>query len=255
MIINLPNSTEFNNLAANCLVQAFDIVFKTDKDIFDFGKEAIKEDVWKYSQGKLNTSVVLIHQAIESFMKASICQTSPLLLLEGRRKDWPVLPNQEDKDFNEFYTTPAEALLRTYAATTQNSLTSEIVVLIESVRTLRNQIVHGVSRTGLTTQRLVNDILDTFLFFSGKNAWWDALLNEFVNHPLVDYYGFGMEMANLAERLDYVEALVGKAKFAKQFNQNTRTRRYICPFCKVQWMREIDDNDYPYKWAFLEKTI
>ncbi|WP_375434936.1 hypothetical protein [uncultured Hymenobacter sp.] len=255
MITNLPNNQEFENLAKNCLVQAFDLVFQTDKVIFDIGEKSLKEDVWKYSQGKLNTAVVLIHQAIESFMKASVCLTSPLLLLEGRRKDWPVLPDQEDKDFNEFYTTPAEALLRTYAATVKSPLSPEIVAHIEAMRTLRNQIVHGISRTELNPKKLIDSILDTFLFFLGKDEWWQALLDEFVNHPFGNHeaYPFGIELARFAERLDYVEAVIGKAKFAKQFTQNTRARRYICPFCKTLWLHEVDDN-YPYRWALLDNS-
>ena len=70
MITNLPSSEDFEKLGKNCLVQAFDIVFETDKVIFEIGEQALMEDVWKYSQGKLNTAVVLIHQAIESFIRA-----------------------------------------------------------------------------------------------------------------------------------------------------------------------------------------
>jgi hypothetical protein len=252
MIVNLPNSEEFERLAKNCLVQAFDIVFDTDKAIFEIGEKALQEDVWKYSQGKLNTAVVLVHQAIECFMKASVCKTSPLLLLEGKRKDWPVLPQQGDKDFNEFYTTPAEALIRTYAATAQHSLGQSIIDHIEIIRTLRNQIVHGISRIELNTKRLIESILDTFMFFLGQDVWWDELLAEHINHPLVDYYGFGAELSRYAERLDYVEAIVGKARFAKLFTMNTKARRYMCPFCSQLWDDELGADIYPYRWAFLK---
>jgi hypothetical protein len=253
MIVNLPSKEEFEKLAKNCLVQAFDIVFETDKVIFDSGEKALQDDVWKYSRGKLNTAVVLIHQAIEAFMKASICETSPLLLLEGRRKDWPVLPQQEDKDFNEFYTTPAEALIRTYAATTKLPLNKDIIEHVETMRTLRNQIVHGISRTELTPKKMIENVLDTFLFFLGKDEWWRVLLFEFVNHPLADYQGFGLKLSRFAERLDYLEAVVGKAKFSKLFSQNTRARRYFCPVCKGQWDIAMDDY-YPYHWAFLDNS-
>ncbi|RTQ45722.1 hypothetical protein EJV47_24870 [Hymenobacter gummosus] len=255
MIINQPNSEEFQKLAHNCLAQAFNLIFEMDKAIFDFGEKALKEDVWKYSQGRLNTAVVLIHQTIESFMKASICETSPLLLLEGRRKDWPVLPGQDDRDFNDFYSTPAEALLRTYAATTKRSLSPDVVDHVEAIRTLRNRIVHGISRTALTPKKLIEDILDTFLLFEGPDVWWNALLQEFANHPLADAMGihFGTQLAEFAERLDYVEASVGKAKFDRQFTLNTRARRYICPFCKLQWDAGVGYGRYPYTWAFLDK--
>jgi hypothetical protein len=251
MITNLPTNEDFEKLGKSCLVQAFDIVFETDKAIFDFGEESVQKDVWAYSQGKLNTAVVLIHQAIEAFMKASICLTSPYLLLDGKRTDWPVLPNQKNKDFNDFYTTPAESLLRTYAATAKSPPSTEIVEHVEAIRTLRNQIVHGISRTELTPKRLVGEILDTFYYFLGVDAWWDALLSEHINHPLAEYYDLGVQLAEFPERLDYVEASVGKAKLAKQFTQNIKARRYICPYCKHLWEEEMAD-EYSYWWAFLE---
>lgn len=251
MITNLPTSEDFEKLGKNCLVQAFDLIFETDKAIFDFGEKAVLKDVWAYSQGKLNTAVVLIHQAIEAFMKASICLTSPYLLLDGKRTDWPVLPNQNNRDFNDFYTTPAEALLRTYAATAKSPLSTEIVEHVEAVRTLRNQIVHGISRTELTPKKLVGNVLDTFYYFLGVDAWWSVLLSEHINHPLAEYYDFGVELAKFPERLDYVEASVGKAKLAKQFTQNIKARRYICPHCKHLWEEELAE-EYPYSWAFLK---
>lgn len=253
MITNLPSSEDFEKLAKNCLVQAFDIVFDTDKVIFDLGGRALKDNVWAYSQGKLNTAVVLIHQAIESFMKASVCETSPYLLLEGRRKDWPVLPEQGDRDFNDFYTTPAESLLRTYAATAKEALNPEVVAHIEAMRTLRNQIVHGISRTQLAPKKLVENVLDTFMYFLGQDAWWSATFSDLLSNPLSDYKGFGFEMAKFPERLEYVEALLGKAKFAKQFSRNTKGRRYYCPLCKGQWNTVMDD-EYPYRWAFLSTS-
>jgi hypothetical protein len=254
MITNLPSSEDFEKLGKNCLVQAFDIVFETDKIVFEqFGEKALLDDVWKYSQGKLNTAVVLIHQAIESFMKASVCRTSPFLLLEGRRKDWPVLPNQDDKDFNDFYTTPAESLLRTYAATAEATLNAEIIGHIEEMRKLRNQITHGISRTELAPKKLIENVLDTFIFFMGKDAWWREMFDEHLGSPLATHLGFGLVLARFPERLDYVEALLGKTKFNQQFNENTKARRYLCPFCKIQWDMVLKDDQYPYRWAFLSK--
>ena len=70
MITNFPSSEDFEQLAVDCLNQAFDIIFDTDKHVYEFYEEALQEEVWKYSQGKLGTAIVLIHQGIESFMKA-----------------------------------------------------------------------------------------------------------------------------------------------------------------------------------------
>lgn len=37
-------------------------------------------------------------------MKAVICETSPLLLIDKPRKDWPTLPSKEVIDFSSLYT-------------------------------------------------------------------------------------------------------------------------------------------------------
>ncbi|MCC3154693.1 hypothetical protein Q3A66_16885 [Hymenobacter sp. BT770] len=250
MIINLPSSKDFDNLANSCLTQAFNIVFETDKHVYDNFDKDLQDDVWTYSQEKLNTAVVLLHQGIEAFMKASVSLVTPLLLIEGKRSDWPVLPKQRDKEFNDFYTTPSEALLYTFYATTKKDVDEALISHIEEIRKVRNQIVHGISRTRLNPKFLVDKILDTYLFFKGKDAWWEAVSGFHFNHPLTGYYDLSIETAQFAERLDYALNMVGKSKMAKHFAINLRGRSYFCPKCLQDYVRGVGE-DYKYAWAFL----
>jgi hypothetical protein len=225
MVINLPTSTDFEKIAGNCLFQAFNMIYETDKHMFDFAEKHIRKDVWEYSQGKLNTAVILIHQGIEAFMKASVCLTSAWLLLEGKRTDWPVLPSQKDKDFNDLYTIPGEALLHTFAATAQMPLSAAFLEHINSIRRLRNQIVHGLPKTKLSSKELISKILDTYTYFKLPNAWWESFFDQHILHPYAQFNGFSIEIPKFAERLDYVEASIGKAVFAKHFSINIKARR------------------------------
>jgi hypothetical protein len=252
MVINLPASADFERIAGNCLFQAFNIIYETDKHVFDFAEKRIYQDVWEHSQGKLNTAVILIHQGIEAFMKAGVCLTSPWLLLEGKRTEWPVLPNQKDKDFNDLYTIPGEALLHTFAATAPVPLSVQLLEHINDIRKLRNQIVHGLPKAKLFPKVLIGIILDTYTYFRLPGAWWESFFDQHLLHPYSKFYGFGIEVPQFAERLDYVEASIGKAAFAKHFLINTKSRRYFCPICKIRWEEKARD-EYEYKWGFLRQ--
>ncbi|TGD80756.1 hypothetical protein [Hymenobacter wooponensis] len=253
MIKNFPTPEDFGKLAQDCLNQAFDVIFDTDKHVYEFYEEALQSEVWEYSQGKLNTAVVLIHQAIEAFMKASICLTSPLLLLEGKRTEWPVMPKQKDKDFNDFYTTPSESLLYTYVATLSRKIDEALVNHIDEIRRLRNQIVHGIPKKKLEPKYLILKVLETHLFFRSKDSWWDSQIESHFNHPLAQYYDATFEFARFAERLDYVEAQIGKSKLAANFTFNIKGRRYLCPVCKGWYEAEAGD-EYTHRWAFLKAS-
>jgi len=250
MIKHLPTHTDFEKLADDCLTQAFDIIFETDKYLEEIDEEDLKIEAWEYSQGKLNTVVVLIHQGIESFMKAEICLISPLLLIEGKRTDWPVLPKQTDKDFNDFYSIASEALLHTFLVTTKKTVDDNLIKHIEEIRKARNQIVHGISKTKLNPKYLTEKILDTYTYFKSKDEWWKAVRNFHFNHPLFGYYDISYESSRFAERLDYALSKVGKSKLSKHFTINIKARNYYCPHCKSIYENEFGE-DYESKWSFL----
>ncbi|RFP66405.1 hypothetical protein D0N36_03390 [Hymenobacter lapidiphilus] len=253
MIRNLPSPSDFLGLAHDCLIQAFEIIFENDKHLWDYFEAALQEDVWAYSQSKLNTAVVLIHQANEAFMKASICQVSPLLLLEGKRTDWPVMPQQKDKDFNDFYTTPSEALLYTYSATASTPVSEVLIGHIDAIRKLRNQIIHGIPKIKLTPQNLITSILNTYTLFSGKDTWWESFIKQEFNHPLAGVFNIHFELADFANRLEYIVKQIGKKQLAKHLSINIMQRPYFCPVCLAGFEQEAGD-PYEYKWAFLKGT-
>ncbi|RZK37920.1 MAG: hypothetical protein EOO61_08425 [Hymenobacter sp.] len=183
MITHLPTTHDYKALANSCLIQAFDIIFETDKVITNHTQKLDEGVVWDYLQDKLNASVVLMHQAIEAYMKSSICLTTPYLLLESKKVEWPVLPSQDDKRFDEFYSIGSESLIYVFFATAKNKYDDALAMHIEGIRKLRNQIVHGISRNKLSTTTLLSNILDTYTFFDGKDSWWDNLRNYYFEHP------------------------------------------------------------------------
>lgn len=250
MITNLPSENDFKLLATSCLIQAFNIIFETDKDIKNHPNKGLSERVWDYSQSKLNTAVVLIHQAIEAYMKASICLTTPLLLIDEKKTVWPVLPQQGDKPFDNLYTLPAESLLYVFFATAKKSYSEEIQEHINEIRKLRNQIVHGVSKQKLNPKSLLINILDTFTLFMGEDAWWNEMRNFHLDHPLNEGMNYeSIETMVFVERLDYTHKIVGLANLNKHFSVDLRARKYYCPVCLPIEKKMLDMFDY--RWTFL----
>ncbi|GAB3322970.1 hypothetical protein GCM10027511_31460 [Hymenobacter humi] len=250
MITHLPTVHDYKALANSCLTQAFDIIFETDKVIGNHAKKIDEGVVWDYLQDKLNASVVLIHQAIEAYMKSSICFTTPYLLIESKKVEWPVLPGHDDKKFDEFYSIGSESLVYVFFATAKSKYDDEIGKHIEYIRKLRNQIVHGISRSKISPSVLLVNILDTYTFFEGKDSWWDNLRNYYLEHPFNrEMDQSELETVVFVEKLIYTWKRVGKSSFSKHFSVNTKARSYFCPFCLPE--DRVLLKRYDYKWAFL----
>jgi len=249
MITNLPSSNDFENVAKQCLTQAFNIVYGIDKELV-YVDEVPSEDVWEYHLGDLSTSLILVYQAIESLMKAQICQESTLLLIDLKRTDWPTMPDQADKDFNELFTIGGEALQKTYgAAISPAKADKDLMKFVDDIRLTRNKIIHGVSREYLDPEYLIEITLNTYTYFLGKDSWWLTMRELHINNPLFGIFNNNYEEANLIEKLDYVEEVVDQAELRKHFSLDLKSRRYYCPWCQSSLAEE--DGDLETQWALL----
>jgi hypothetical protein len=233
MIINLPRRVDYENVAKQCLVQAFNIIYNIDKDLIDVDPDVIdRDEVWNFHSGDLSTSLILVYQAMESLMKARVCDVSPLMLLDMKRTDWPTMPDSGDKDFNELFTIGGESLQRTFfAILSPASIAAEVNLLIERTRLTRNKIVHGVARDHLTPKSIVEAILNTFTFFFGKDSWWTTMREFEKNSPIFGHFDNDFEEAAAVNMLDYAESIVGLAELKAHSYYDLKLRRYYCPWC------------------------
>ncbi len=250
MITNLPNSKEYKSIAIECWVQAIKKLYDVNHFVDSLSlDEDLNNEVHQFSQPEYRTSVVLLHQGIEAILKSRICSVSPYLLIEGKRNQWPALPNQKDKDFNDFFTIGPEDLFYTFCATEDPKPSKELVDLLEHVRKQRNQIVHGILAQSLDPKEILIEILSVFTEFLGKDSWWTELHSSEWDHPLASYYNTVAEQALFANRLDFILDLIGPAEFLKYSSFPVRQRRYICPVCKFDAEKEYDE--YYLRWAVL----
>ena len=90
MIKNLPTHTDFENVSKQCLTQSFNLLYKVYENYSEYDDDIIREEVsleqiWEHNLGTIRTSLILLHQGIETYMKSAICKTTPLLLIEKTR--------------------------------------------------------------------------------------------------------------------------------------------------------------------------
>lgn len=251
MISNIQNAKDFQKLACECLNQAFDLVYDVDRNrqFVEAQKVSIRT-VWKHNQGTLRTAIVLVHQGIDAFMKAAICNVSPFLLIENKRNEWPTLPNTPDKDFGDLYTIGTEALMYTYCGVAPLKVSKELTTFVEEVRTKRNAIVHGITAEELSPIAVVEMILRAYTHFLGKDSWWLTMRDQYINDPLFGLMDSEYEIASFGRRLHYVEGVLGKGKLSKHLTQDLKSRRYFCPSCKH--IIEDEEDKMDFKWAYLK---
>lgn len=110
MIVNIYSCDYFKKIAVECLLQAYKMIYVTDKEVDilsqnniyypDSSPQEFQENyllLWTHNQAILRNAVILIQQSHESLMKAEIAHVSPLLLLDNKRTDWPTLYRHNDK--------------------------------------------------------------------------------------------------------------------------------------------------------------
>ncbi len=238
MISNIPTQTDFENVAKENLTQAFNLLFRVFENYIGHEDEIIREEVpiqniWKHHNGTLRTCLILLHQAIEGLMKATICNTSPLLLIDKPRKDWPSLPESENKEFDSLYTIGGEALLATFCAVhSKIQRDASLISFIEEIRQKRNTAIHGTNVKNIDPKYLVDNILRTFTTWFGKDSWHHELTQNIIENPLFGYFDSGYESAMSYKFLDFCLHLLGKNSLSKHMTIDIKGRQYFCPECK-----------------------
>ncbi len=256
MIKNLPTHTDFENVSKQCLTQAFNLLYKVYENYNEYDDDTIRsevslEQIWEHNSGTIRTSLILLHQGIETYMKSAICKTTPLLLIEKTRTDWPTLPSRTDKEFDSLYTISGEALLTTFCAVpTDIKVDEDFIKFIEAVRQKRNEAIHGANKVTISAADLLDSILKAYTLCFGKDAWFLETWHFNFTNPLFGYFDWDFEDAVSYRYLDFALDILGKKKLNKHLKADILGRGYFCPECKRTIDREYGKLDS--RWAFLK---
>ncbi len=256
MIKNLPTHTDFENVSKQCLTQAFNLLYKVYENYDEVDDDTIRaevslEQIWEHNSGTIRTSLILLHQGIETYMKSAICKTTPLLLIEKARTDWPTLPSKTDKEFDSLYTISGEALLTTFCAVpTDIAVDEDFIQFIEAVRQKRNEAIHGANKVTISATDLLDNILKAYTLCFGKDAWFVETWHFNFTNPLFGYFDRDFEDAVSYRYLDFALGILGKKKLNKHLKTDILGRGYFCPECKRTIDREYGQLES--RWAFLK---
>jgi hypothetical protein len=227
MITELPNSDDYKSLGREWLLQSFDIVYDYAEELEYL--EDWKESDWHFHKGKLATVLVLLHQAIESVLKAEIIKFSPFLLIELPSNKLPTLPGSIDKSFNELFTINSEALLRVFCATCRlGQDNKKLVKIFEEVRVKRNKIVHGLHKDILMPEYLIKIQFEASLEFF-KTGLWTLMKAEERSHPLYNDLENEDLITELYHRLKFINKHLSQKKYQEYLG--IEGRGYLCPEC------------------------
>ena len=256
---SLPTREQFFSLGSQCLIQAFEMIFKVYSDFKDItelneviDEEITEEKIWVYNHITVRSALILLYQGVEYLMKGRVTGESVFLLLEQPKTDWPSLPKRKSRKFDEMQTISGGNLLSVFC-TVDNEISDiyEFVERFKKLRVNRNKLVHGAGRNDKGHDYIIKEIMFYHNNFFSKGEWVNEFREFVSSEPTFGYWDYDAEEAMFYKKLNFIERTIGKKALNNYLEINTLARRYFCPSCTYHLNGNIDREDMP-KWAFLK---
>lgn len=191
MIIDIPSGDDFRLAADDLLNLAWDnaTTLQLDRveaaesiEILEEAEEESRatantvregdDEYWRAAMPSLSSSLTLVQQAIEFFLKGVIADISPFILLADEPRHWPAACTTQDIPFSSFRTLDAQDLPRVHDTVAANRLPATFSQWYEDMRTRRNRIMHGVQTSlELRDIDIIQAVLETSEMFAGVQVW------------------------------------------------------------------------------------
>lgn len=259
MIKNIPNPEDFGILAKECFFKSFDMIFSLYREYFyscisEEKQELYEEsDFLKYNDITLRTSLIVLHQGVEYYLKYFTAKKSPLFLLDKTPAELPLMPHKTDKDFNELNTISGDDLISIFCGLSEKSKEEleKICSQFNELKKQRNLVVHSISDKKIDPEIILKKFLFFHKQFNNQN-WFTFLKEMYSQNPIFGIDDNELEEADFYMILDFVEKSIGKNTLQKEIEiVDVKNRRYLCPECSYQISRYEFYPDIS-KWAFLK---
>jgi hypothetical protein len=260
MITDIPTGDDFRQAAADLLNLAWDNAitlliervdtaenFRLSDEVADIIREG-DDEYWQAAMPILSSSLSLIQQAIEFFLKGKIVDISPFLLITDRPQNWPSNCSTQDISFASFRTLDAQDLPRVHDTVAAIRLPENFFKWYEDMRIRRNRIMHSVHRSlDLRDLDIIQAVLETSEMFLGSQVWVNCrwvyltertpsghnekfipdlvLAGEKVNQPL------SYSLNQLQSEIMTVIEIMRPALVRRFFGFPKKQRRYLCLHC------------------------
>ncbi len=237
MIKNTPSSDDFLNAGKAQFDFAWDIVVSflklfDEASEYDIDAKANEKEFWKAAKQRILTALAITQQGVELILKSKIVSISPYLLIAGTPSDWPKAAHDNMLDFSDFRTIDAQDLIKTHDTFSNTKLNSKFIEQFDSLRKLRNRIMHTVDKNlQISALEVVTKILDMHEFLI-ENENWVKTRTEFLEESPASmlYSPDGIE-AQVSWEFFILFSLLKPAQVKKYFGVDKKQRNYICPEC------------------------
>lgn len=239
MIIDIPTCDDFEKSGITFLNLAWDavqeiLVTLDEADIAEWdANDEVSDEFWASAQKPLLTSLSLVQQATEFLLKGKIACVSPYLLIAGEPRNWPKGCDKTDKSFVDFRSIDAQDLIRVLNSVADNRLDDTFIENYESLRRIRNRIMHSVDKRFRTNPKeIVLTILEVIHNLVGPHCWIDKRREYLENHPnAIAFWSTDHVEGCLAREILLIADLIDKSKFRRYFEIDLKKHRYHCPDC------------------------
>jgi hypothetical protein len=266
MIINIPTKADFDESANNLLNLAWDQItallneYSQLSDTFYDSEfdEGDKTRYWSAARQTLTTSLTLIQQAVEFFIKGRIVAISPFLLISGTASSWPKGANSTDVSFSSFRSIDAQDLIKVHDTVCAEKFADKFIQFNNEMREQRNKIIHTVDKqVEVHPEKLLESILFVHDYFLVSHKWLQSRKSYSYNQPSNSPRHIRSEGLNepyiLLELLKDMEIIVNNLppKTVKEyFGFDKKSHALHCPKC-YQKASEMDFFDH----ELLEETF
>ncbi len=249
MITDIPLSSDFQNAGMNLLNLAWDSTVSLLMDrIFD-GYEIranlqVDDRYWQSAQPILASSLSLVQQSMEFFLKGRIAKVSPYLLISGNPSNYPKNSHKVDTSFSDFRTIDAQDLIRVLNTVSTDRLSDEFVQWFGELRKLRNKLMHTIDKTVLITDKDVLIKIMEACEYVFSHLSWITIRNEYLTNSSSGYLFqddslveidndevIALQLGHLQSEIMMVIEYLESQYSERFFGFRKKQHRYICLNC------------------------
>ncbi len=267
MITDIPTSSDFQNTGINLLNLAWDsTVSLLMERIFD-GTEIksnspISDIYWKSAQPILASSLSLVQQGVEFFLKGKIAEVTPYLLIAGTPSNFPKNSYKQNTSFSDFRTIDAQDLIRVLDTVSANRLSEEFCQWYDELRRLRNKLMHTIDSTiAITDKDVLIKVMEGCEYCIKPRSWVNIRSQYLMNSPSghllqgvpleqIDDsektgYHLGQLQSEIMTVIEYLEPQYSK----RFFGFHKKQHRYMCLNCL-----SIREQEYFFEYKDIEEV-
>ncbi|BEN68657.1 hypothetical protein [Serratia marcescens] len=238
MVTNIPSADEFYLAGEELLNFAWDAVARLIKNLdeayyYGVDKDEVSEQYWEGANRTLSTSLTVIQQGVEFFLKGKISSISPYLLIADSLSK---LPNVSSVpaivDFSKFRTLDSQDLIKVYNTFSDVPLEQGIEERFHNMRERRNSIMHSVTdTTDIQVKEVVEYLLFMYKSFFPYKTWAERRVFFLRQSP--DSELAAEDFAIVATCIEFSEVIkmLSQTEVLKYLGVEKKQRTYFCPKC------------------------